>query len=248
LELVRGLNAANLLAQQADGVTPFSVVDAASVPREAEPRGRALTAVMGAVLAFGLVFIVILVVESLDQGLRTPAAFEASYDLPVLGGLPHLTDPANPKADPSVTVQRLLDSLVARVANAAEGAERVQVVAMQSKTGTSVVAAALAGLELPVDDRSALSQDSTALRPQRQTVTVWVVSSGDTLGPAERRALRDLEDAGAPVVGLVINELTYEGAEELLGVVPRSRTRMRQAVKRLAGLRLRVEGPWRPGA
>lgn len=248
LELVKGLNAARLLARQADNVSPFAVTDQPTVPREQEPRGRVLTALMGAFIALSLVVLVILVLEQIDQSLTLPSAFETAYDLPVLGGLPLLTSPDAPADDASPVVKNLMASLAKRVANVADGAARIQVVAMQPGTGTSVVARVLAAHGHTVDDRGALAVCSDALAPAPDTLTVWVATSGATVGAAELRALRDLEDAGAPVVGIAVNHLTYQGAEELLGSVPKSRTWVRAWLKRLASLQFGKEGAWRPKA
>ena len=83
-------------------------------------------------------------------------------------------------------------------------------------------------------DTPDLSRSTLAIDIGQQVdASLLVFNSGTTNGPADDRFIKSLQQGGAPIAGVVINQLGYDAAEQLLGDVPLKRSKVRVMAKRL---------------
>ncbi len=92
-------------------------------------------------------------------------------------------------------------------------------------------------VDQPDMSRSSLALDLAEL----VDASLFVLHSGHVYSQADSRALHSLELSGAPTLGLLINGITYEAVEEIMGEVPIRRSALRKTIKRLLLGRFKVK-------
>jgi Mrp family chromosome partitioning ATPase len=250
LERLRSLDVARLYQQQLTERDLFQIVDPVTVPLEPRPARRTMTAALAGAIALVGLALGVIGVAYFDRSLRRVSDFETAYGLPVLGGIPFVPDVDQRPSPADLDEATLFGRFVATL-NVPAGAGSVQVVGCEPACGKSTVARLLSAQIAHRDRHAVVIHDrpdlsiSTAALDGSADASILVVRSGSTYRRADRRFVEQLATAGSPVYALVINRIDFAAAEELIGSIPRPRSRLREWVKRLLSMQFGGPRVWR---
>ena len=98
LDLLRSLNDSKLMKQNIEMSTNLRVIDPPFYPVNAEQSKKLLFTLIGGVVGFLLILVVLILMEFVDESIKTPARLARHTDLEVTGGFPLFSDMEKYKA------------------------------------------------------------------------------------------------------------------------------------------------------
>ncbi len=255
LEMLHDLNVARLQQQNNELTTRLNVVDPPYLPLSANPSKRMVLVVVGFVVGMLLVLITILTRALINKTLKQPRKAARDIGLPLLGIypvqgdnpafvaraklrlmqhlLPHIGGDAKPLYIGVVSTQRgegkttLLDTVYQELNALKYTVEKTE---WKGEMPTPKTATEIVLMEFPALDDMVIKP---GLLP-RMHVSILVCRANRIWSKIDKELLRLFMKNTGNSPAFVLNGVSADFAEEVIGEIPKERKRIRKTIKRLA--------------
>lgn len=254
LEILHGLNQAKIKEQSAMMKAKLTVVDAPSLPFYPLPSNRKILTIASFLATIILIIGFLLILEFLNNGIRSAEAAEIITQLRVLGAIPNLNN-KKVKANPEI-LDRAINYSLLGIKSSLNGVEdaSISVISSNEKEGKSQSIELLSSYAEQSDQTGELkflecdsyhSGTFSIEKLKRSSLVVWVIKANSTWGSAQKRTLDQLRNAGIDNIQVLINGIDIFWLDGLIGELPVKRTGLRRFIKRLARLELSSQKTWK---
>lgn len=249
LENLHSYNEANLHKYNMMMTSNLTIVDRPYYPAKAEKSKRSLLIIIGFLTGLILSLSILIALELMDRTLRSPVRAEEIIGLELAGAVPNTRTKVNTInldhiAQKSIT--QLLQFVEIEVLNKEN--INITVCSTRKREGKSYLQELIksnssGNLTINFNETESLIDSRFNIQKVVESDLIFVVAKANRIwNAADRKALERLKKLGNKNIYLVLNGIEQDELEELIGEVPKSRSKFRRWVKRITNQEFHTEG------
>jgi uncharacterized protein involved in exopolysaccharide biosynthesis len=249
LENLHSYNEANLHKYNMMMTSNLTIVDKPYFPAKPEKSKRNLLVIIGFVAGLVLSLSILIALELLDQTLRNPNRAEEIVGIELAGAIPNTDSTLN-----QVNINKIIKKSVSQLIQfiEIEGMHKdklnITISSTRENEGKSYVRDLIEStiqenLNVSFHETDALLEERFNINKIKESDIIFIIAKANRIwNTADKKALNRLMKVGNKNVYLVLNGIEQDELEELIGEVPKARSKFRKWVKRLTNKEFHTEG------
>lgn len=249
LENLHSYNEANLHKYNMMMTSNLTIVDKPYFPAKPEKSKRNLLVIIGFVAGLVLSLSILIALELLDQTLRNPNRAEEIVGVELAGAIPNTLGVEN-----SNNINKIIHKSVLQVIQFIEiealHKEKLNITfcSTRIKEGKSFIAELIANsikddIEIEYHETGAILEERFNINKVKESDIIFLIAQANRIwNTSDKKALERLKKVGNNKIYLILNGIEQDELEELIGEVPKSRSKFRKWVKRITKKEFHTEG------
>lgn len=249
LENLHSYNEANLHKYNMMMTSNLTIVDKPYFPAKPEKSKRNLLVIIGFVAGLVLSLSILIALELLDQTLRNPNRAEEIVGVELAGAIPNTFGVEN-----SNNINKIINKSVLQVIQFIEiealHKEKLNITfcSTRIKEGKSYIAELIANsikddIEIEYHETGAILEERFNINKVKESDIIFLIAQANRIwNTSDKKALERLRKVGNNKIYLILNGIEQDELEELIGEVPKSRSKFRKWVKRITKKEFHTEG------
>ncbi len=249
LENLHSYNEANLHKYNMMMTSNLTIVDKPYFPAKPEKSKRNLLVIIGFVAGLVLSLSILIALELLDQTLRNPNRAEEIVGIELAGAIPN-TDSTLNQVNINKIIKKSVSQLIQFIEIEGMHKEKLNITISSTREneGKSHVRNLIEStlqeeLKVNLYETEALLEERFNINKIKESDIIFLVAKANRIwNTADKKALSRLMKVGNKNIYLVLNGIEQDELEELIGEVPKARSKFRKWVKRLTNKEFHTEG------
>ncbi len=249
LENLHSYNEANLHKYNMMMTSNLTIVDKPYFPAKPEKSKRNLMVIIGFVAGLILSLSILIALELLDQTLRNPNRAEEIVGLELAGAIPNTESTVN-QLNINKIVKKSVSQLIQFIEIEGMHKEKLNITISSTREneGKSHVRNLIEStlqeeLKVNLYETEALLEERFNINKIKESDIIFLVAKANRIwNTADKKALNRLMKVGNKNIYLVLNGIEQDELEELIGEVPKARSKFRKWVKRVTNKEFHTEG------
>lgn len=249
LENLHSYNEANLHKYNMMMTSNLTIVDKPYFPAKPEKSKRNLLVVIGFIAGLVLSLSILIALELLDQTLRNPNRAEEIVGVELAGAIPNTLGVENTN-----NIDKIIHKSVLQVIQFIEiealHKEKLNITfcSTRIKEGKSYIADLIANsikndIEIEYHETGAILEERFNIQKVKESDIIFLIAQANRIwNTSDKKALERLKKVGNNKIYLILNGIEQDELEELIGEVPKSRSKFRKWVKRITKKEFHTEG------
>jgi polysaccharide biosynthesis transport protein len=249
LENLHSYNEANLHKYNMMMTSNLTIVDKPYYPAKPEKSKRNLLVIIGFIAGIILSLSILIALELLDQTLRNPNRAEEIIGLELAGAIPN-TESSENKLNISKIVKKSMSQIIQFIEIEAIHKEKlnISICSTRENEGKSYIRNLIEStlnseLKIQYHETGALLDERFDINKIKESDIIFLIAKANRIwNTADVKALNRLKKVGNSNIYLVLNGIEQDELEELIGEVPKTRSKFRKWVKRVTNQEFHTEG------
>ncbi len=249
LENLHSYNEANLHKYNMMMTSNLTIVDKPYFPAKPEKSKRNLLVVIGFIAGLVLSLSILIALELLDQTLRNPNRAEEIVGVELAGAIPNTI-----AVDNVNNINKIVNKSVLQIIQFIEiealHKEKLNITfcSTRIKEGKSYIADLVANsikddILIEYHETGAILEERFNINKIKESDIIFLVAQANRIwNTSDKKALERLRKVGNTKIYLILNGIEQDELEELIGEVPKSRSKFRKWVKRITKKEFHTEG------
>jgi succinoglycan biosynthesis transport protein ExoP len=249
LENLHSYNEANLHKYNMMMTSNLTIVDKPYYPAKPEKSKRNLLIIIGFIAGLILSLSILIALELLDQTLRNPNRAEEIVGLELAGAIPN-TESSENKLNILKIVKKSMSQIIQFIEIEAIHKEKlnISICSTRKNEGKSYIRNLIEStlqteLNIRYYESDALLDERFDINKIKESDIIFLIAKANRIwNTADVKALNRLKKVGNNNIYLVLNGIEQDELEELIGEVPKTRSKFRKWVKRVTNQEFHTEG------
>ncbi len=249
LENLHSYNEANLHKYNMMMTSNLTIVDKPYYPAKPEKSKRSLLIIIGFIAGIVLSLSILIALELLDQTLRNPNRAEEIVGLELASAIPNTNSKTNHQHLNKI-VKKSVSQLIQFIELESIDKDQLNIVISSTRLneGKSHISKLIEenlpkGYHLNIHETEALLEERFDISKIKSADMILLVARANRIwNAADKKAINRLKKVGNKNIFLVLNGIEQDELENLIGEVPKTRSKFRKWVKRITNKEFHTEG------